>query len=172
MCDLRILCRQLRTNGRVHILRLLRRSCPPGANGPNRFVSDNGLGKSTDTQLLDNTMQLTRNHCHRLAGFVLLQGFPYTEHRDQTTSLCRRELAIQSGIRLTYDQAPLGVPHQNQGATCIDQLARRNLTGQSALHGVYRSVLRTDRNRPAFQTFNHLIDMQARREYRNINSTR
>jgi hypothetical protein len=73
---------------------------------------------------------------------------------------------------LAHYLAALGVPDKHQGTTCIHQLTRRNLTGQCTLHGFHRRILRADRNRLALQAINHLIDMQARREYRYINTAR
>ncbi|MNB64630.1 hypothetical protein D3C75_110720 [compost metagenome] len=154
----------------MHILSLLRRSSQSGTNSPDRLVSNDCLGKGTYTQLLDDAAQLTPDNLKSFSSFALLQGLPYTQHRNQATCLCRCELAIQHPVSLAHYLAAFGVPDKHKGTTCIHQLTRRNLTGQCTLHGFHRRILRTDRNRFAFQAINHLIDIQARREYRDINT--
>ncbi|CRM91931.1 hypothetical protein [Pseudomonas sp. 22 E 5] len=172
MCDFRILCRQLSANGCMHILRLLWCSSQPGTNGPDRLVSNYCLCKRTNTQLLDNAAKLTRDNLKSFARFALLKGFPYAQHRNQATSLCRCELAIECPITLAHHLTALGVPDKHIGTTRINQLTRCNLTGQGTLHGFHRRILRADLDRLTFQAINHLGDMQARRENRDINTAR
>src|SRR5689334_25335414 len=103
----------------MHILRLLRRSSQPGTNGPDRLVSDYCLCKSTNTQLLDDAAQLTPDNLKSFSSFALLEGFPYTQHRNQATRLCCRKFAIQRPVELAHYLAALGVPDKHQGTTCI-----------------------------------------------------
>src|SRR3989344_3565029 len=156
----------------MHILRLLRCCSQHGANGPDRLVSDDCLRKRPTAQLLDDPPQLTRDTFKSLARFALFKGPPYAQPRNQATSLCRCELAIEGPIPFTHQLTALGVPDKHVGTTRINQLTWRNLTCQRTLHGVHCAILRADLNRLTFQAINHLVDMQARWKNRNINAAR
>src|SRR5690606_32364917 len=53
---------QLRTNGGMHFLSLLRRRSQPGTDGPDRLISHHCLSEGTHTQLFDHTAQLRGDH--------------------------------------------------------------------------------------------------------------
>ena len=113
-------------------------------------------GEGLNTECFDDAAQLTPHNLKRLASFALLQGFPHTEHRLQSASLSRSELAIQYFVAFAQYLATLRVPDQHQITSRIDQLTRSNLTGQRALLGLYRRILSTHGYRLALQTLQSL----------------
>ncbi|MNY49983.1 hypothetical protein D3C86_1854550 [compost metagenome] len=62
--------------------------------------------------------------------------------------------------------------NQHIAATGISQLTGGNLASQRTLHRLDRTVLRTNRNILACQPGNRLTDVEARRHYRHIHTTR
>ncbi|MNM60256.1 hypothetical protein D3C81_715300 [compost metagenome] len=131
----------------MHILSLLWRGCQPCTDGPYRLISNHRTGEDINTERFDDAVQLTPDNLKRFTRFALFEGFPYTEHRLQTTSLCRSELAIEDFVVLANDLAALRVPNQYQPATCINQLTRSNFTSQRALCRLYRRILSANGDR-------------------------
>ena len=55
----------------MHLLRLLGTRGAAGADGPNRLVSDDGVGERFDADGLEHRRELARDGLLRLAGVAL-----------------------------------------------------------------------------------------------------
>src|SRR5690606_15466688 len=123
-------------------------------DGPNGLIGDYRIGKSRNTERIDDTAQLTPHDFERLTGLALLEGFPYTEHGLQTTCLGGCKLAVEHVVVLANDLATLRMPDQYQPATRFSQLTRGDFAGQRALFGLYRRILGSNGDPLAFQAIN------------------
>src|SRR5437879_1611133 len=61
----------------VHVLSLLRRGVPSGADCPDRFVSEHGAGQRGDPCGAEHRIELATHHGFALTALALLQGLPY-----------------------------------------------------------------------------------------------
>ncbi len=155
----------------MHFLRLLRSCREPCTDSPDRLVCDHRFRKCPHTELFDHATELTPDNLKSLARLTLLLGLTDAKHRNNTTRLSRSELATNHFVTLTKNQATLGVSNENQGTTGISQLTRSNLTRERPLNGFDSTILRTNDNRLAVQALHHLIDVQAGREYRDLDTS-
>ncbi len=170
--DISIQLRNLRTDGCMHFLSLLRRSGQPGADGPYRLISNYGIVQRIDTQGIDHRGQLATHHTQRCIRLTLLTGFTNAEHGSQARRLHCRKLAHDHFVIFTQNQATLGVTNQHQLATTIDQLTDCQLTGQGTLLYLCRTILSSNFHCFAAQAFNNLSDMQTGGKHRNIDVSR
>ncbi|MCY1416697.1 hypothetical protein D9M71_322130 [compost metagenome] len=152
----------------MHFLSLLRRGGQPRPDCPYRLVSHDGAGKHPNAQILDYRAQLPPDNLKSPARLALLAGLANAEHRNKTARLGRSKLPADDFVAFTQQLAALGMADQNQAATYISQLAGSNLTRESALPRFDRAVLRTDRNRFAFQPLQGLVDIDERRKHRDV----
>ncbi len=170
--DFGIFCRQLRADGRMYFLSLLRRGGQARPDCPHWLVSHNGAGESPDTQILYHSPQLTPDDFQGLSSFALLAGLTHAQHRNQTAGLRCGKLTTDDTVAFTQNLAAFRVPNQNQRATGIAQLTCSNLARQGALHRLDCAILRTHSQGFAVQALNHLIDVQTGRQNRHVDTCR
>ncbi len=171
-CDFGIFFRQLRANSRVHILSLLRGGRKACTDGPNRLISDHRIGKSGNTERVDDTAQLTLDNFECLARLTLFKGFPDAEHWLQTAGLGGCKLLLKHFLAFANDLATLRMTYQHQLATQFSQLTRSNFPSQRALFGLYCRILCTYGDSTTLERIDYLTDVQRRRKYRNFDLTR
>ena len=82
--------------------------------------------------LLDHGIELARDNGHRLPRLALGKRLTEAQDRYQPGLLRRHELGRDSGIALTEQLAPLGMPDQHIAATEIAEHRRRYLAGKCA----------------------------------------
>ncbi len=164
--------RQLLSNGSMYFLRLLRRCGQATTNRPNRLVSNNRRLECGDTTVIQHSRQLTPNHFKRLACPSLFKRLTQAQHRLKTTHLRCRKLATDHFVRLTQQQATLGVTNQNPLTTEISELLSRNLTGQRPEAILRRTILGTDGNMLTINTTQNLRDMHSGGKHRNLDIRR
>ena len=111
---------------------------------------DDGIGKSGDTDALENRFDLRRNDVDGLPGIALRQRLTDAQHRAQAGRQSCGKLLGNQRIGLAVDRTTLGVANQHVLAGKIVEHRGTDFAGKSALR-LFAEVLRTPRDRRSGQ---------------------
>src|SRR5438876_6319663 len=137
---------------RVHFLRLLRRRGASGANGPDRFVSNDDTVEVRGCQPAEASDYLLADYILGLTTFSLLKRLADTYDHPQPGSDARLSFATDQVIVLQIVLSSLGVPDDHMRATSVPKHEGRDLARECPFAPFSRAILRSNFDVRAFQT--------------------
>ncbi len=133
LCDLRANCS-------MHFLSLLRSRGAAGTDRPNWLVRNHCVGKRSNTDTLQNSINLCGNDIDGLTRFALSQGLANAENRPQTSRQGRCELLRDDRVRFAIDRPTLGVTDKHVTARKVLQHRSTDFASEGTLRMLTQSL--------------------------------
>ena len=128
----------------MHLADVSRRRRQPGADGPDRLIGDNKIGRTVGQRAL----QLRCDHVQRVSGLALRPRFADANDRHQSRTPCHLRLRMHLGVSLMVIPPTFGVADDDRRCAGILQHFGGNVARIGA-RSQGMTILAADQNRRA-----------------------